>query len=450
MGGYLAYTEYKDCGVKWLGKIPAHWEVWKATHGFRRIGSGTTPKSDKFLYYDGDTPWITTSELRETVITDTSQKVTKEALEDYSALRLYKEGSVAIAMYGATIGRLGILGIAAAVNQACCVFAEPSVFDSKFFYYWLWMCRPILISVSTGGGQPNLSQDDLKQLRIPIPSLPEQRSIARFLDYKTAQIDALIAKKETLLKKLAEKRTALISQAVTKGCDRAVPMKDSGVEWLGEIPAHYELKRLKFVMSHIVDTEHKTAPYDENGAFLVVRTANVRNGKLLLENAKFANEETYKAWTFREIPEPGDILFTREAPAGEACLVPDIPTLCLGQRMVLFKFDRKKYDGYFLLQAIYSGIADEFIKSLSLGSTVSHFNMSDIGSIPLILPPYEEQKRISYWLSNQVSFYDNQIEKVELGIKHLKEYRTALITNAVTGKIDVRDVIPELEPLEVA
>jgi len=171
MGGYLAYTEYKDCKVEWLGEIPSHWEVWKATHGFRRIGSGTTPKSDDPLYYDGDFPWITTSELRETTITDTSQKITGEALQKYPTLKLYQAGSLAIAMYGATIGRLGILGINATVNQACCVFAESIVFNTKFFYYWLWMRRPILISLSTGGGQPNLSQDDLKQLRIPIPPL---------------------------------------------------------------------------------------------------------------------------------------------------------------------------------------------------------------------------------------------------------------------------------------
>lgn len=151
-------------------------------------------------------------------------------------------------MYGATIGRLGILGIDATVNQACCVYAKPTVFDIKFFYYWLWMRRPILISLSTGGGQPNLSQDDLKQLRAPIPGIEEQQTIAHFLDHKTAQIDALIAKKQALLEKLAEKRTALISQAVTKGLDPSVPMKDSEIEWLGEVPAHWEVKKLRFIV----------------------------------------------------------------------------------------------------------------------------------------------------------------------------------------------------------
>lgn len=234
MAEYATYPAYKPSEVTWLGDIPEHWDVWKVTHGFDRIGSGTTPKSDNPIFYDGDVPWVTTSELRETVISDTAQKVTEEAVASYSALKIYPKGSLAIAMYGATIGRLGMLGINATFNQACCVFSEPTVFDTRFVYYWLWMRRPILISLSNGGGQPNLSQDDLKKLWIPIPDIPEQQTIARFLDFKTAQIDALIAKKKALLDKLAEKRTALISHAVTKGLDPSVPMKDSGVEWLGK------------------------------------------------------------------------------------------------------------------------------------------------------------------------------------------------------------------------
>ena len=133
MGKYNAYEKYKDSGVEWLGEIPEHWSVWKVSHGFKNIGSGTTPKSDNLAFYEGDIPWITTSELRESLIEDTAQKVTQEALKNYSALKVYPKGSIAIAMYGATIGRLGILGIDAAVNQACYVFSESKIFDLPFF-----------------------------------------------------------------------------------------------------------------------------------------------------------------------------------------------------------------------------------------------------------------------------------------------------------------------------
>ena len=119
----------KDSRVDWIGEIPKHWDVWKVTHGFRRIGSGTTPKSDNPTFYDGTIPWVTTSELRESIIFDTVQKVTEEAVASHSALKIYPAGSLAIAMYGATIGRLGMLGINATFNQACCVFSDPEVLD---------------------------------------------------------------------------------------------------------------------------------------------------------------------------------------------------------------------------------------------------------------------------------------------------------------------------------
>ena len=164
----------KDSGVEWLGEIPAHWVTWKVTHGFRRIGSGTTPKSTNPEYFDGEIAWVTTSELRETVILDTTKKVTATAVRENPTLRTYPRGTLLFAMYGATIGRLGILGIAATVNQACAALAEPVHFITQFVYYWLQMRRPTLIVLSAGGGQPNLSQDDLRQLRIPAPPLAEQ------------------------------------------------------------------------------------------------------------------------------------------------------------------------------------------------------------------------------------------------------------------------------------
>jgi len=209
----------KDSKVDWIGEIPKHWDVWKVTHGFRRIGSGTTPKSDNPTFYDGTIPWVTTSELRESIIFDTVQKVTEEAVASHSALKIYPVGSLAIAMYGATIGRLGMLGINATFNQACCVFSDPEVFDSRFVYYWLWMRRPILISLSNGGGQPNLSQDDLKKIWIPIPDLDEQKEIVRYLDKKTFEVDEHAMKVEEAVTKLLEYRSSLITNAVTGKID---------------------------------------------------------------------------------------------------------------------------------------------------------------------------------------------------------------------------------------
>ena len=205
----------KESGVAWLGEVPSHWEIWKITHAINLIGSGTTPKSDNAEYYDGEILWVTTSELRESLISDTKQKISDSAIKDYSALKKYPKNSVAIAMYGATIGRLGILEKEATFNQACCVFGNSDILHYKFLFYWLWQRRPALISLSNGGGQPNLSQDDLKKIKIPLPPLAEQTAIADYLDEQTAHIDCLSQKVEQAIGRLKEYRTALITQAVT-------------------------------------------------------------------------------------------------------------------------------------------------------------------------------------------------------------------------------------------
>jgi type I restriction enzyme, S subunit len=440
MGGYQRYEAYQDSGIEWLGEIPAHWKVKRlkniASCNDEVLGENT-PSDYEIEYVD-----ISSVDLVQGI---TDSEIIPFSKAPSRARRKVRDGDIIVSTvrtYLKSIAAIRQPSENTIVSTGFAVIRPIHTCNPDYIGYVLqsegFVCD--VVANSVGVSYPAINSSVLTRLPVIEPPLEEQKTIARFLDYKTAQIDALIAKKASLLKKLAEKRSALISQAVTKGLDPKVPMKDSGVEWLGEIPGHYQLKRLKFVIEQIIDAEHKTAPYDADGEFLVVRTTNVRNGKLLLKNGKYVDKDTYEKWTTRAVPEPGDILFTREAPAGEACLVPEEPILCLGQRMVLFKFDHEKYDGYFLLNSIYSGIADDFVKSLSLGSTVCHFNMSDIGSIPLIIPPYAEQQQISQWLELYIGKFDAQAGKVKLGIQQLKEYRTALITNAVTGAIDVRNI----------
>jgi type I restriction enzyme S subunit len=212
--------------------------------------------------------------------------------------------------------------------------------------------------------------------------------------------------------------------------------KDSGVEWLGEIPTYWEKTRIKYVLHQIIDTEHKTAPFYPDGEYLVVRTSNVRNGQLVLDDAKYTDYEGFREWTKRGKPEPGDILFTREAPAGEACLVPENLPLCLGQRMVLFRVNHQMLDEHYGIWSLYGGIAAEFITSLSQGATVAHFNMADIANIPLLLPPLEEQAAIASFLDRETAKIDALIAKKERLIELLQEKRTAIISHAVTKGLD--------------
>ena len=212
-------VQMKDSGVEWLGEVPQTWEMWKLAHAFEVIGSGTTPSSDNDSWFEGDIPWVTTGELRETVITHTIKKVSKLTLERFSALKIHPVGSVVIAMYGATIGRLGILGVKSTTNQACCVLTFSRVIDNKYLYYWLGGYKDDIIRLSSGGGQPNINQEKVASLKISSPILKEQTQIATFLDYETAKIDKLIDLQLLQIELLKERRTALISAAVTGKID---------------------------------------------------------------------------------------------------------------------------------------------------------------------------------------------------------------------------------------
>ena len=202
MAKYQRYAEYKDSGVEWLGDIPSHWDMWKLSHAYNEIGSGTTPSTSNEENFEGDIAWITTGELRENVILDTKKKVSKKTIDQFPTLKKYPVGSVAIAMYGATIGRLGIFGIEATTNQACCVMTTSNVLNNKYLFYWLQAFKNEIIQLSSGGGQPNIYQEIVASLKVSAPLIEDQIQIANFLDHETAKIDSLIEKQQKLIELL--------------------------------------------------------------------------------------------------------------------------------------------------------------------------------------------------------------------------------------------------------
>ena len=234
----------------------------------------------------------------------------------------------------------------------------------------------------------------------------------------------------------------MISYAVTKGLNPDTPMKDSGVEWLGEVPEHWAGCRFKHCLLGLTDAEHKTCPDYGEGEYLVVRTSNIREGALVLEGAKYTDINGYKEWTARCTPKAGDIVFTREAPAGEACIIPEGVTACLGQKTVLMHPSPSRVTPRYLVSSIYSGAARTFIQNLSQGSIVSHLNMSEIGNMPIALPPLEEQLHINEYTKDESRKFHDLIQQAQTSIKLFQERRSALISAAVTGQIDVRG-LPE-------
>ncbi|MDU7310969.1 MAG: restriction endonuclease subunit S [Aeromonas sp.] len=426
---YKSYPEYKDSGVEWLGTIPTHWEMWKLAHAYEVIGSGTTPPTNEEGWFGDGIPWVTTGELREIIIEQTSKCITYEALNVFSALRVHPAGSVVIAMYGATIGRLGILGVNATTNQACCVLTRSIHLDNKYVFYWLQAFRDDIVRLSSGGGQPNINQEKVASLKISAPDERHQRTISAFLDYETARIDRLIAKQQRLIELLKEKRQAVISHAVTKGLNPNAPMKDSGVEWLGQVPEHWVVTNLKYVFDSL---DYRRIPLsaeqrgERQGDYPYYGASGVIDG---VDDYLFDEECVL-------VGEDGANLIMRSTP---------LAFVVSGKYWVNnHAHILRMHDG---LNRYWAAVINNVdIKPIVSGSAQPKLTAEALGNIKVAFPQdTTEREELLIHINAETPKFDELIGHANQQVILLKERRSALISAAVTGKIDLRGWTPPAE-----
>ena len=435
-GKYAAYPEYKDSGVEWLGDIPTHWSAkpikFLCTYNDEVIND-STDNNYEIEYVDIGSVSASTG------ITKTETICFSKAPS--RARRIVKDGDVIISTvrtYLEAIAPINNPPSNMVVSTGFAVIRPTSELHKDFAAYCLRAKGFIkeVVARSVGVSYPAINASDLVNISIPFVSIDEQAQIAAFLDHETAKIDTLIEKQQQLIELLKEKRQAVISHAVTKGLNPDAPMKDSGVEWLGEVPEHWSVSKLKFECE-IVDCRNKTPEYFDNGDYFVVRTTNVKNQKLNFNGALYTDKKNFDIWTQRGIPPEGSILFTREAPTGEVCLVPKDLTFCMGQRMMNFIANDNSYTDY-LFDYLISDCLDRYINSVSHGSTVSHLRVEQVENIPVLVPSLDEIKQIHLKINSLKSKFDAIEKEAIQAIALMQERRTALISAAVTGKIDVR------------
>ncbi len=436
------YQSYKQTSSAWLRTIPEHWEMGQSRRRFRLRNEPAQEEDEQ----------LTASQkhgiIRQAEFIESEGRRVVEVIKGQDILKHVEPGDFVISMRSFQ-GGLEYSRVKGSISSAYVMLAPVKQVEPGFFA-WLFKSQSYIQALQA---TTNLVRDgqalrfsNFCQVDIPIVPDKEQLAIASFLDSETAKIDALIAEQQRLIELLQEKRQAVISHAVTKGLNPNAPMKDSGVEWLGEVPEHWTGCRFKHCLLGLTDAEHKTCPDYSEGEHLIIRTSNIRDGALVLDNAKYTDINGYKEWTARCTPQAGDIVFTREAPAGEACIIPEGITACLGQRTVLMHPSPSRVIPEYLVSSIYSGAARTFVQNLSQGSTVSHLNMSEIGNMPIALPPLEEQLCINKYTREEGRKFHELIQQAHSLINLLQERRSALISAAVTGQIDVRGLVKEEEP----
>jgi type I restriction enzyme S subunit len=412
MGKYQGYDKYKDSGVEWLGEIPEHWEV-KRLKRFAKICNGCDHKD--VWDENGEYPIIGSG-----------------GIFGKANHYLYNKPSVLLGRKG-TIDKPQFINVPFWSVDTAYYTDIFFITNPKFFYY---LCLTIdFDSYKYGSAVPSMTQEKLNQILFAAPPLDEQEKIARFLDYKTKQIDKLIAKKETLIEKLDEKRTSLISHAVTKGLDVNVPMKDSGIEWLGEIPQHWEVKHLKNVASitrgAILRPVNDPSYFDENGEWLYLNISDVTKCEKFLYTAELKLSDIGSRKSARVLE--NNLILTASATIG----IPIINKVkvCIHDGFIAFKeIKTNLFFLYYILlnKSIYSAMGKT--------NTQKNIYLDEVKIVKIGFPPLEEQQKIAEYLDQKTAEIEEQKTKIQQAIDLLKEYRTALITNAVTGKIDVSQV----------
>ena len=404
--------EMKDSGVEWIGEIPKNWKICRLKD-YAHICNGRD--YSEVLAENGDYP----------VIGSGGQFA--KACEP-----LYQKESVLLGRKGTIDKPLFVDYPFWTVDTMYYTEIKENV-SAKYFYY---LCTQIEFDFyQYGSAVPSMTQRDLYNVNFPYPTLDEQRRIANYLDRKCSQIDTIIAQQQEVIEKLKAYKLSVITEAVTKGLNPDVPMKDSGVEWIGEIPEHWDFRRIKNCCL-IVDCKNRTPDPDPDGEYIVVRTTCIRDGSFSYEGSYHTNAENFKEWTAKGQPQHGDIFFTREAPMGEACLVPDTDNLCMGQRVMFFR-PLDGSDPRYILYSIYGPLAREYIDSKNKGSTVGHLKLGQVASLPLFYCPPREQSEIANYLDKRCGAIDKVVEKKAEIISRITDYKKSLIYEVVTGKKEV-------------
>lgn len=425
---FKPYPAYKDSGVEWLGEIPAHWEV-KRVSELMTLVNGFPFDSEHFVRGDG----VPLVRIRDLYATETEVNYTGLIAEN----AWIETGDVIIGMDGDfNVGRWR--GPRALLNQRMCCLRARSGTNAGFVTYLLPAPLKVINDLTYSTTVKHLSSNDVRKIRLGSPREPEQRAIAAFLDRETARIDALLAKKERLIALLQEQRTALITRAVTKGLDPTVPMKDSGVEWLGEIPAHWELLSLKRAAA--IKYGLGEPPQLLGDGLPFVRATNVSRGRIVDRDMQFVDPEDVP-WNRDPGLRTGDIIVVRSgAYTGDSAIIPDkYDGAIAGYDMVV----RARRGGpRFLAWALLSRyVLEAQIELESMRAAQPHLNAEELGTVAVLFPSDSEQASISAFLDQETARIDALVAKVRDAIERIKEFRTALISAGVTGKIDVREEV---------
>ncbi|OQQ10533.1 hypothetical protein BK411_01990 [Vibrio splendidus] len=428
-GRYKAYPEYKSTNEVWLGDVPSHWRALQINR-LTVIKRGASPRpidDPKYFDEEGEYAWV---RIADVTASDTFLQNTTQRLSSLGAsLSVKLEPNALFLSIAGTVGKPCINKIKACIHDGFVYFPEYK--ENVKFLFYIFAAGEAYKGLGKFGTQLNLNTETVGGIKIGIPCIEEQNNIVNFLDHETAKIDTLITKQEKLIELLKEKRQAVVSHAVTKGLNPDAPMKDSGVEWLGEVPEHWDLKRFKHlfkIRKRIAgQTGYDILSITQKG--IKVKDITSGEGQLSMDYSKY------------QLVYQGDYAMNHmdlltgfvDISSHNGVTSPDYR---------VFTLEHKLSAPSYYLRLLQMGYLDKLFYPLGQGAAhIGRWRLPTEAFNEFIAPcpPYEEQKEISDYIDKNHRRIDSLLEKAQGAIILMKERKTALISAAVTGKIDVRN-----------
>lgn len=436
---YQAYPEYKDSGVEWLEEVPSDWDVIKIKH-LSPVKRGASPRpidDPKYFDKEGEYAWVRIADVSasKTYLETTTQTMSELG----SSLSVKLEPNQLFLSIAGTVGKPCINKIKACIHDGFVYFPDLKI-PNKYLFY-VFAGEQAYKGLGKMGTQLNLNTDTVGDIKVALPREHGHiEQIVHFLDHETAKIDTLIEKQQQLIKLLKEKRQAVISHAVTKGLNPQAPMKNSGVEWLGEVPEHWKVCQIKHTCQLLKDGTHLPPPrVDEGIPLLSVR--NIIDGKFgFRSDDSMISERDYTLLCKSFIPQKDDVLLAIVgATLGKAAIVGDMDNFHIQRSLGIFRTDTSKLIPEMLLYIFTSRGFQNLLWEYVGFSAQPGIYLGTLANFSIPIPTIDDQKQIISYCKKQTSKLDELISKADAMVLMLQERRTALISAAVTGKFDVRN-----------
>lgn len=430
------YPVVKDSGVPWLGEVPEHWEVLRTRYLFREVDLRTTTGTETHLSMSQRLGLVPSSEMQERRLVS----------ESYIGAKICAPGDLVLNRLKAHLGVFALASQEGLVSPDYTVFRPISPNVLMSFYEPLLKSPVFRHELRTRAkglveGFWRLYTNDFYEIRLPVPSVAEQSAIVRFLGHADRRIRRYIRAKQRLISLLEEQKRAIIHRAVTRGLNSGVRLKASGLTWLEDVPEHWAVTQLRRHW-RVIDCKHLTVPFVEQGISLA-SVREVQSFDLSLINAKRTTDEWYQLLIEGgRQPRCGDLIYCRNVSVGACAYVDTAETFAMGQDVCMIRSENQnqRYLNYIL----HSPYMQQQLGRVLVGSTFNRINVAEVKSLTVLVPPREEQDAIAAYLDSALTDVLVPIDRINHEVDLIREYRTRLIADVVTGKLDVRDAAANL------